>query len=470
MIENKAAFTKNELIAIFGNESCIFNEEDFKTLSVSTDSREINSNSIFIALIGETFDGHSKVADSFSKGAKVCIVNNEWFKDHYKDFPDKMFISVESTISALGKLAHYHRLRFDIDIVAVAGSNGKTTTKEMIGAVLSKKFNILKTYKNFNNQIGVPLMLFQLDGTQEKAVLEIGTNEPGEIYLLSEIVSPTSGIITNIGKEHLEGFIDLDGVELEETSLFANLKKSEAMAFVNMDDERLRNYIMILDNKFTYGISESLQFDLNADIKFDSNFNTNIKFFGKDFSFDVVLKAKGLNFAYNSIPAAAIGIHYGISYDEIKSALEEYLPETNSDYARMSIETIKSITLLNDTYNANPSSTKLALETLSKIPNVQNRIAILGDMRELGTNSLDEHMEIIKEAVKIANKVFLFGDEYQKASEIVKIDGTCHFERKELLFDFLKEEIEDETAILVKGSRGLKMEEIAIMIRSQLLS
>jgi UDP-N-acetylmuramoyl-tripeptide--D-alanyl-D-alanine ligase len=469
MLENKVKFSSNELIAIFGSENCIFIEKEFITNSVSTDTRSLEPDSIFVALIGENHDGHANVSEAFSKGALICIVNKNWFSKNSSAYPDHQFVVVENSLNALGRLANFHRHRFDLDIIAVAGSNGKTTTKEMIAGVLETEYNTLKTYKNYNNQIGVPLMLFQLDGTQEKAILEIGTNEPGEIILLSEMVSPSSGIITNIGKEHLEGFLDLDGVEMEETSLFAFLKKSEAPAFVNMNDERLVNYAMILDNKYTYGISEEINFSLNAKVYFDPEFNSYIEFFGNDFSFGVKLQAKGLNFVYNAIAAAAVGMYYKVSVDNIKKGLESFSTETNSDYARMAIESKNGITLLNDTYNANPSSTQLALDTLGKIPGVQKRIAILGDMRELGETSVEEHTEILKEAVKIADKVFLLGDEYQKASEIVHLGNFCHFEKKELLFEFLKEEITDKTAILVKGSRGMKMEEISVMIRSELL-
>lgn len=470
MLENNCKFNNIELMAIFGTEKCFFPSIDFITESITTDSRILKPNSIFVALIGENHDGHTNVAEAFTKGAKLCVVNHSWFVVNRDNFPDKSFIVVENSLQALGELANYHRHRFDLDIIAVAGSNGKTTTKEMIAKVLESQYKVLKTYKNFNNQIGVPLMLMQLDGSQEVAVLELGTNEPGEIILLTEMVSPTSGLITNIGKEHLEGFIDLDGVEMEETSLFAFLKKSEATAFVNMNDPRLSNYVMILDNKFTYGLSNELNYSLNANVEFSEDFTTTIHFFSKDNHFDVTLKAKGLNFVYNSIAAASVGLHYKIRPDNIKTALENFYPEVDSNYARMSIESKKGVTLLNDTYNANPSSTKLALDTLQMIPGVKKKIAVLGDMRELGEQSLEEHIQILNEASKVADKVFLFGEYFHKAAEMLHEAKFCHFERKDLLFDFLKEEITEETAILVKGSRGLKMEDISIMIQSELLS
>ncbi|OGU56347.1 MAG: hypothetical protein A2X64_02055 [Ignavibacteria bacterium GWF2_33_9] len=477
MIENNVKFSSNELIAIFGADNCHF-VNDFETRSVSIDSRTITPNSIFVAIKGENFDAHNNVLESFEKGAGLCIVSKYWFEQNKSSLEGNNTIAIENTMNALGKLANFHRMRFDPDIIAIAGSNGKTTTKELISLVLETEYKILKTYKNFNNQIGVPMMLFQLDGTQEKVVLEIGTNEFGEIILLSEMSNPTHGIITNIGKEHLEGFLDLDGVEVEETSLFAFLKKNEAMSFVNMDDERLRNYTMILDNKFTFGMSEDLRYDLNAKVLFDDDFTSHITFFDRTFSFDVTLQAKGLNFVYNSLAAAAIAVKFGISNENIKKALESYLPDTSSDYARMSIEAKNGITLLNDTYNANPDSTILALDTLSKITNQSKKFAILGDMREQGVNSVSEHVEILKQAALKADEICLFGDDYAKAFDIAKISGIRHFESKEMLFDFLKDEIRNlqkeklqgNIAILVKGSRGLKMEEVSAMIRSEFLA
>jgi UDP-N-acetylmuramyl pentapeptide synthase len=184
---------------------------------------------------------------------------------------------------------------------------------------------------------------------------------------------------------------------------------------------------------------------------------------------EVKLQAKGLNYVYNSLAAAAVGLHYKVKPEKIIRALEQYIPDSSSDYARMAIETKNGITLLNDTYNANPSSMQLAMETLSLIPRVTKKIAVLGDMRELGSNSIEEHIEILAFAASLADKVFLFGEQFHLASEKSQIEHFCHFESKDLLFDFLKEEITEGTAILVKGSRGLKMEEISVMIRSEFL-
>jgi UDP-N-acetylmuramoyl-tripeptide--D-alanyl-D-alanine ligase len=469
MIKNQAQFNTNELKAIFSESAVIFDEQ-INCQSVIIDSREVSPNSLFVAIKGENIDAHTKVADAFKNGASVCIVNRKWYDENKINFQNYNFVVVDDTLKALGKLANFHRLRFDLDILAVAGSNGKTTTKEMIAEVLAKKYQILKTYKNFNNQIGVPLMLLSLNEDIEIAVLELGTNYPSEILILSEMVAPTAGIITNIGKEHLEGFIDLDGVEAEETTLFAYLKKSDSIAFVNMDDERLKMYAMVLDNKFTYGTSSENYYNLNSKIEFDSKFNAKILLNDQINEYELNLKAKGLNFVYNSIAAFAVGLHYKVPVEDIIDALSNYTPDNSSQYARMSIEEYNRLLLLNDTYNANPSSTKLALESLKLIPEVSLKVAVLGDMRELGDNSISEHIDILNYASEMADYILLFGDNYKIAKQSIVNEKCQHFNEKLDLFNFLTEIItnnSDKLAVLVKGSRGLKMEEIVEMIKKE---
>lgn len=461
---NQAKFNFLELIAIFGQDNCHFVEE-FETRSVETDTRNMQPNSLFVALKGEQHDSHNYIEKAIQNGAICFVVDKNWFFDNKAKFPNHNFIVSTNTIKALGKLANFHRSRFDCDIIAVAGSNGKTTTKELISAVLSTKFKTLKTYKNYNNQIGVPLMLFQLDDTIEKAVIEIGTNEPGEIYLLSEILAPTAGVITNIGKEHLQGFNDLDGVEAEETSLFAYLKKSDSVAFLNMDDERLARYLPLFDNVFTYGQTNDKSLNLNAQIRVQTDLTTKILFNDQTTDFEINLKAKGLNYAYNAIPAVAAGIFYKVPIEQIKTALENYTPIDNDGYGRMVINQLNGVLLLNDTYNANPSSTMLALKTL-ELTTANMKIAVLGDMLELGESSLEEHITILNKAIEVAHIVLLYGSEFGKAiDKIQQNDNIKHFSTKNEIIIELKKIVEPHTAILVKGSRGMKMEEIVEAIK-----
>lgn len=456
---NSAHFTSNELIAIFGEKNCYFISE-FTTNSVETDTRSMLPNSIFVAIKGEKHDSHNFVDIAIEKGTLCLIVEQKWYEINKDKYVGINIITCKNTIAALGKLANFHRSRFDIDIIAVAGSNGKTTTKELISAVLSTEFKVLKTYKNFNNQIGVPLVLFQLDESYGKAVIEIGTNEPGEIYLLSEVLSPTAGIITNLGKEHLEGFGDLDGVEAEETSLFAYLKKSDSVAFVNMDDERLRKYLPLFDNVFTYGQSKEKKYNLNVNISINNDLTSTINCNNQTENFEINLSARGLNYALNSIPAIALGLFYKVPINKIKQALENYKPDNSQEYGRMVIIQTNRITILNDTYNANPSSTMLALETLN-LTQTQQKIAVLGDMLELGTVAVEEHKEILAKAITIADFVFTYGPTYKVASNLIQeaVKIYC-YDNKEELVNKLHQIIAEDTTILVKGSRGMKMEEI----------
>lgn len=460
---NTAKFSSNELIAIFGEKNCFFTSE-FITNSVETDTRSMQPDSIFVAIKGEQHDSHNFIDMAVEKGALCLIVDHQWYDSNKNKYEDKNVIISRNTVAALGKLANFHRSRFDIDVIAVAGSNGKTTTKELISEVLSTEFNVLKTYKNFNNQIGVPLMLLQLNEQHEKAIIEIGTNEPGEIYLLSEILSPTSGVITNIGKEHLEGFGDLDGVEAEETSLFAYLKKSDSIAFINMDDERLRKYLPLFDNVFTYGQNKEKEYNLNANIQINNDLTSTINCNNQSESFEINLKAKGLNYALNSIPAIAMGMFYKVHINKIKQALENYQPDCSQEYGRMVIIQTNGITILNDTYNANPSSTMLALETLNLTKSNQ-KIAVLGDMLELGEVAVEEHKEILAKAISVADIVFTYGPTFKVAVSLSQEEKKIfHYDNKEELITELHKVTATDTTILVKGSRGMKMEEIVTKI------
>ncbi len=471
-IENNANFEINELLAIFGNENVIINY-DFEVTSVSTDTRHIKPNALFVALQGENYDAHNFINQAFTAGASVCIVNKEWFEQNKEKYPNKNFIIVKDTLKALQELANFHRLRYEIDIVAVAGSNGKTTTKEMIADLLATKYNVLRTIHNYNNQVGAALMLLQINEDTKMAVIEIGTNYPSEVHIITEMVAPTAGIITNIGKEHLEGFGDLDGVELEETSLYAFLKKSDSVAFVNIDDERLIKYSQLFDNKYTYGQSAENDLNLNAKYSFDENFTTSIDFYEKQYDqhFNVRLAAKGLNFAYNAVAAVAVAYFYKIPIENIKQVLENWQPDVSSSYARMGFLQKNGIIVLNDTYNANPSSTELALKTLDLTKTGWTKIAFLGDMLELGEESVEEHKQIIMKAVDYSNYVYLYGENYRQAHKELGLnyDYIKVFENKKDMYEYAKDKIQSNTIILVKGSRGKKMEEITELIKKDFL-
>lgn len=454
-MKNKATFSKIDLASVFDENHFSNIGDDYVSSGVSTDTREIRKGNIFVALKGEKFDGHSLIEEAFRKGASAAVINENSNISLHSDFP---VIRVENTVDALGKLANYHRNRFDIKLICVGGSNGKTTTKDMIASVLSRKYKTLKTYRNFNNRIGVPLMLLQLDNSYEAAVIEIATNQPGEIAELSDIAAPNFGIITNIGKEHLEQLMDLRGVELEETFLFGYLR-GRGIAIINADDEILLKYTKVLDNFHTYGLRKESQ--VRGDITTDTELKPLLKVFFKDENIEINLQTFGRISAFNALAAAACGLAMDVELEKIKAGLEAYEPDPETAYGRMRLEKVKNITLINDCYNANPASMRIALETLSKFQLAKRKIAILGDMLELGQSSETEHINILKYASDKAGKIVLFGEEFKKALKNSEYNKSfVHFENIEDIKDFIKDFPEAGDAILIKGSRGMRLERV----------
>ena len=456
MLKNSANFSIDELKVIFGESKLLNFSENFIGNGVSTDSRTLEPNNIFLALIGENFDGHSKVAEAFSKGASCCVVNKKFYEE--TDLKHMPMLVVNDTIEALGQLAKYHRLRFEIPIVAICGSNGKTSTKEMLADLLEKKYRVLKTYQNFNNQIGVPLMLLQLSDEYEIAVLELGTNYPGEISILSEIAMPNYALITNIGKEHLEELLDLDGVELEETSVFSKIR-GRGVAFINDDDERLRRYTMIMDKHIRFGTGDGIE--ITGKISLNELLNPSIEIIHSQGNFVANLQTYGYASALNAIAAVAVAKYFDVEDDLLKDALEQFVPLKGMGYARMFVERIAEKIVINDCYNANPSSMSMALNSLKQINSENQKFAVLGDMRELGEASAEEHISILKEAISCANTILITGDEFNIAYKSIENNQNVHFcETKNEIVNYLNNNCRSNDIILVKGSRGMKMEEV----------
>lgn len=457
MLTNNAHFHSKEINAIFGEDNIlnIYGNSEFS--GVSVDSRTIRKGNIFVALKGENIDGHTKILDAVENGASLCIASKKWFESH-PELHSLPLILVNDTLKALGELAHYHRMKFDYPVIAIAGSNGKTTTKEITTHLLSKKFNVLKTYKNFNNQLGVPLMLLQMSNDYSVAVLEIATNEPGEIFILSEMTAPTHGLITNIGKEHLEGFIDLTGVEMEETYLFGYLRKHSGIPFINSDDEILSKYIRLLEKRMIFG--QNIENGLSAEITFDEQIKPTILFGYENKAFSAKMKAPGISTALNAIAAVAIALYLEVTSRDIVNALESFEALEGDGYARMTIQDINGINILNDCYNANPSSMKIALDTLYAHSTRGKKYAVLGDMKELGEHSVEEHIDILKYASAKADHVLITGVDMHYAFESLALTNVLEFSSKEVLASFIKDNVSADDFVLLKGSRGVKMEEI----------
>lgn len=458
MLNNTAEFNSYELSVLFGENNLLNFTEQTHCVGISTDTRTIIKGNCFVALKGENQDGHQRITEAFNKGAEFAIANKDWVLENSDLLASNPVIIVNDTLKALGQLANFHRRRFNCNILAVGGSNGKTTTKEIIAHVLSGSLNILKTAENYNNQIGVPLTLLRLDDKIEAAVIEIGTNEPGEISILSSIIEPTHGLITNIGREHLEKLIDLDGVEMEETFLFGYLKKHNGFAFINLDDQRLKKYSNFLDKKLCYGNDSSA--DIVAHIQLDATLHPIINLKYDTSSLEIKLKTIGYGTAYSAVAAFSVAYHFGLSAEMIKNQLETFFPSSDHSYGRMLLENVTDFVLINDCYNANPDSMALSLKVLDTYKNTGKKLAILGDMLELGESSKEEHIEVLTTASTVADYVLVYGPQMLLAKNELNLKNIHHFGDKNNLFDFILNLIGHDDVILVKGSRGMKMEEI----------
>ena len=437
----------------------------------STDSRTIKSGEAFIALSGENFDGHNFLPGVAERGAAVAIVSRAWFDKEDRSAIGVPLVVVDDPLKAYGEIATNHRKTFDYPVVAIAGSNGKTTTKELVSDVLASTYSVLRTEGNLNNLIGVPATILRMTANHTAAVIEIGTNAPGEIEQLAEILQPTHGVITNVGREHLELLKTIEGVAEEEAALFRFLEASGGVPFVNMSDEQIARVSSGISRKVTYGQGSGVDVEGKAGA-LDSRGVTKLRIVDHRSAgspIDVQMKAPGLHTAMNALAAAAIGLTVGVTRENVRKALESYEPQTGHGYARLAVMTAANgATVINDTYNANPDSMLAGLDTLAAMAPAEGgrRIAVLGEMRELGASSKSEHSDIGKKIASMPELAFAFfhGNEMEHAHNATR-DGRptakSHFvaDKKTLIAD-LSALIQPNDIILVKGSRGMKMEEV----------
>ena len=436
-----------------------------KITGVSTDSRSIAAGNLFIALKGPNFDGHKFLGDVFRKGALAAIVEQSAGIAVDTSIP---LIVVEDTTKALGELAGVYRKRFKIPVLAVAGSNGKTTTKEMISQVLRSKFNVLSTEGNLNNHIGVPQTLLQLRKKHDIAVVEIGTNHPGEIRYLCDILKPTHGLITNIGSEHLEFFKSIEGVAEEEGELFESLQRDKkGVAFINADDARVVERASKIRKHVRYGIVAR-----KADVKgkilaMQDAASVRFQFSGKGVKKPVKLRIgiAGVHNATNALAAVAVGLAFKVTPKQISSALETFMPASK----RMEVEDVGGVLVFNDTYNANPDSMIAALQTLSSANVTGKKIAVLADMLELGERAEEEHARVGGEAARLGIEyVLTFGRLAKRIHSSAKGSITLHYDQKNMLAEYLAELVAPGDAVLVKGSRGMRMEDVVTFLKERL--
>jgi len=409
--------------------------------NICTDTRKIATNSLFFALKGDNFNGNLYSIKALELGAKYAIVDE-------KTDSDERLIIVDDVLKTLQLLANYHRKQCKAIILGIAGSNGKTTTKELISAILQTEKNIHFTHGNLNNHIGVPLTLLRIKPEHEIAVIELGANHIGDIKELCKIAEPNMGLITNIGKEHLEGFGSIEGVAEAEGELYDFLVQNNGLAFINMDDLWLVKMSDEIENKIAYSYLTK-----NANI-FISKIQVvpNLIFNYSEIEMESPLM--GEHNLQNITAAIAIGIYFNIDASNISKAIKSYAPSNNRSQI---IQTDKKNTILLDAYNANPSSVQEALKTFSQM-SINPKYVILGDMFELGKYAEAEHQSILElcQNLEIENCI-LVGNEFYKTQK--GSESTLKFLDKNEAMNYFKEKEIKNSGILIKGSRGMKMED-----------
>ncbi|MAP71394.1 MAG: hypothetical protein CMF81_05925 [Candidatus Marinimicrobia bacterium] len=418
-----------------------------KVDGISTDSRDIKEGDLYLAISGEKVDGHSFLEEVFAKGASTALVNKS-----IDNFKGKL-IKVDDPVYAIGKIAKTWRDQFQIPVIGITGSNGKTSTKELLKYILSAKYDIHATEGNYNTSIGLPLTLLRLTEYHGVSILEMGANQPGDIEKLCKIAYPTHGLITNIAPAHLEGFGDIQTVANTKGELFKFL--SNGLSFINAADNRV-NDLETYGDTITFGLTS------NCDYPTDLHHNNDGSIILTIDAEEIKTNSINLSFAKNVIACSTIASELGLSWEAIKDRILTSQPPKG----RCEIKTNGQITVIDDTYNANVDSTIAAIDYLKAFSGNGKRIFVFGDMLELGASSEDQHRIIGKKCQKEElSVVFTIGNETIVAHE--EINNSIlhkHFEQKESLLSNLNEIISEGDKILVKGSRGMRMEEIVEQI------
>ena len=403
-----------------------------ESTGVTTDSRKIEVGALFFALHGASFDGNDYAVAALEQGASVAVIDR---KDILESNPEKseQLILVEDTLQALQALAHEHRCRLAIPIIAIAGSNGKTTTKELVSRVLAEKFEVSTTKGNLNNHIGVPLTLLAMSSETEFGVVEMGASAKGEIALLCSIAEPNYGILTNIGLSHLEGFGGVEGIRKGKGELFDHLNENGGRAFVPQEDEVLSKMAAEREDLAVEGYSRSIGEGFKSNLTGDYN-------------------------RYNIAAAVEIGRYFGVADERIAEAIISFKPDNNRSQA---VKTEHN-SLVVDCYNANPSSMEAALDNIATMEG-EHKVLILGDMLELGEWSAEAHQNILRKADKVAEQIILVGGEFTKAHGVVSVELESNYALYPTTAEAkvaLDEKPILNSLVLLKGSRGIALEKL----------
>lgn len=435
---------------------------------VTTDSRDCPSGSIFIALKGASFDGNKFAGAALAKGCSYTIVD----EPEYAKNNDPRIILVDDCLTTYKELAREHRRQFNIPVIGITGTNGKTTTKELLSAVLAEKYNVMHTEGNFNNDIGVPKTLLRLAPEHQIAVIEMGASHPGDIKKLVEYAEPTCGLITNVGRAHLQGFGSFEGVMRTKGELYDFLKAHNALTFLNTSNSYLVEMARLreLERIVSYGQDKQsnvwghvvsadpfLKIEWNADtltsrLQADDDLKDNSDADNNGTMMQVQSHLIGTYNLDNILAAITVGLHFGVTPAQICHALEHYVPANN----RSQLTTTADNWLIVDAYNANPTSMAAAISNFTHISVAQPKMAILGDMRELGDVSAEEHQKIVDSLASAGlDEVWLVGDEFMKT--------RCNFRKfnnVEEVKNAIREQKPRGRYILVKGSNGIKLFEL----------
>lgn len=425
---------------------------------VSIDGRAIKSGDLYVAIKGERFDGHDFIQQASQAGAVGSLVEQA-------ELTNSPSVSVEETRLALGILGKYWRQRFNFPVVAITGSNGKTTVKELTTAVLARRYNTLATAGNLNNELGVPLTLLKLRTEHQAAVIEMGANHPGEIAYLANLASPTIGVVTNAGAAHLEGFGDLQGVANAKGELFTALPDN-ATAILNHDDEFYATWKSLADDRqiLSFGLSEQADVSANnIEIKHTAQgicSRFHLEYQGE--SQNVNLPLTGLHNVVNGLAAAAVGIAVGMTLTEIADGLASVAPVAGR---LQTLRGIQNSILVNDSYNANPSSFEAALQAIQNFGT--ERWCVLGDFGELGEQHSLLHQQLAQQAKKYGvTRIFATG-ELTQLTVAEFGDGATFYNSQDALITALKEQLNEGAVVLVKGSRAQKLEVIVEAITDE---
>jgi len=446
--------------------SIIYEPDKLKRIDyVSIDSRKIKPNTLFVAIKGNQFDGHNFVKDAVRKGAVAVIIN----KRSINQFNDVKvpIITVNDTKRALGDVARIWRKKIKAKIIGITGSSGKTTVKDMLAELLSEKFSVNKTEANNNNHLGVPLTILNTNEKHQVLVAELGTNHFGEIPYTANILSPDYSLITNIGDSHLEFLKTKNGVWKEKSFLFEETIRNGGKVFLNYDDPIIKAKHSNKGKQISYGYSGKVDV-LGKLISYTDDGKPVVGITYKKKNYEITLPIYGEQSAKNFLAACTVALEMGLTIGEIKSALGRL----KAPSGRLDVQHYKNLILIDDTYNANPDSARAAIELAGRIKTFKRKILCLGDMLELGENSIKLHQGLKDVIVRSKiDEVYTIGSKMHYLHKVIdqKYLIAKHFTERNLLVNYLKDKNLNDSVILVKGSRGMRMEEFVSVIKNKII-